>query len=403
MINKRFLNFKKYSTFLSRKNDIPQDAIVFIQDKPCIWARGKEYVCDGPYSSNIGNNVLNFRNVNNDIVFTITQNNGVLTLRDSDGNELSTEYVSKNQFDNFQRSINSRLDTKVDSIYITDVATQNDIINYLSDYQRKLIARSGIRINSNNEISCTLDTSVYEVVSELPEGDDINPNKFYIRQEENEGETIFVQYKWDEDSNDFISFGRIQPTITLSEYITRDEAGRSFAPKGQYITDVQFDRTIDVINQRFSADRDDIDDIYRQFENYLTTEKAEQVYQQKGDFVLRQDVANALITLQQVIDQKYVLKVDVQNPDGTDFSTTTPVDIPIGNSGNTSSGSSSKMVTLTKSQYQELVQNNLVEQDVYYFTYEGESPNTDWHFGDSFPITFTENWEFGGTFPITLT
>jgi hypothetical protein len=38
--------------------------------------------------------------------------------------------------------------------------------------------------------------------------------------------------------------------------------------------------------------------MYRQFENYLTTEKAEQVYQQKGDFALRQDVADALTRLQ---------------------------------------------------------------------------------------------------------
>lgn len=418
MINKRFLNFKTYNGFLAKKDQISEDSIVFIQDKPCIWARGKEYVCDGPYSSNIQNNVLNFRNVNNSIVFTITQNNGVLTLRDSDGNELSTEYVSKNQFDNFQRSINSRLDTKVDSIYITDAATQNDIINYLSDYQRKLIARSGIRINANNEISCTLDTSVYEVVSELPEGDDINPNKFYIKQEQNEGETIFVQYKWDEDSNGFVSFGRIQPTITLSEYITRDEAGRSFAPKGQYITDVQFDRTIDVINQRFSADRDDIDDIYRQFENYLTTEKAEQVYQQKGDFALRQDVADALTRLQQVIDQKYVLKADVYHNQDVDWSSSTPVDIPVNQSDNGSSddepsnnepsngGSncdcSSKMVTLTASQYAQLVEDNLVQQDVYYFTYEGEAPSAGWQFGGAFPITFTENWAFGQAFPITL-
>jgi hypothetical protein len=53
MINKRFLNFKTYNGFLAKKDQIHEDSIVFIQDKPCIWARGKEYVCDGPYSSNI--------------------------------------------------------------------------------------------------------------------------------------------------------------------------------------------------------------------------------------------------------------------------------------------------------------------------------------------------------------
>lgn len=63
-----------------------------------------------------------------------------------------------------------------------------------------------------------------------------------------------------------------------------------------------------------------------------------------------------------------------------------------------------KMVTLSASAYQYLVDNDLVDRNTYYFTYEGEDvPEGDtWHFGDPFPIIFTETWEFGGTFPITL-
>lgn len=65
----------------------------------------------------------------------------------------------------------------------------------------------------------------------------------------------------------------------------------------------------------------------------------------------------------------------------------------------------SKMVTLSVSAYQYLVDNNLVDRNTYYFTYEGEDiPEGDtWHFGDPFPIILTDNWAFGGTFPITLT
>lgn len=64
----------------------------------------------------------------------------------------------------------------------------------------------------------------------------------------------------------------------------------------------------------------------------------------------------------------------------------------------------SKMVTLSASAYQYLVENNLVDRNTYYFTYEGEDePSGDtWHFGDAFPIVLTDNWAFGGTFPITL-
>jgi hypothetical protein len=49
-INFRFLNYKHYTSFKAALDDdrISSDSIVFIQDKPCIWARGKEYVCDGP-------------------------------------------------------------------------------------------------------------------------------------------------------------------------------------------------------------------------------------------------------------------------------------------------------------------------------------------------------------------
>lgn len=57
--DKRFLNYKKYDNFQRDLNngDIPEDAIVFIQDKGCIWARGKEY-----FGSNDGQSITNLDN-----------------------------------------------------------------------------------------------------------------------------------------------------------------------------------------------------------------------------------------------------------------------------------------------------------------------------------------------------
>ena len=683
MINKRFLNFKTYNGFLAKKDQIAEDSIVFIQDKPCIWARGKEYVCDGPYSAKADDGLFQFKNGKNEVIFTISQNNGILTLTDSKGNTIDTEYVSKLQFDAANRETNQKItnieNSKASKTDIATLATQNDIIDSLAEYQRKLIAGSGIRINANEEISCTLDTDVYEVVDEFPTGDDINPNKFYIKQEQSGNDTVFVQYKWDSASQDWISFGRVQPTISLEKYITRDEAARSFAPKGSYVTTTQFERTVDAIDEMFAnidyASSSDISDIYQQMSNYLTasdlndyvttedllelrqfvvdnyvhnsrlytlkegdgeyenpgestgsssttqpstggttiinntitvdtelslsssnplanwaiyaalrkkvdstvlpelarktdlntkadtsllnnyvtkdslnnslnnkqdtltagsgisiedgqisvtldtklfvivdeelpttnidenkiyilrqivngetvytefrrvdnswhevgtkqlsvdlsgyytksesdqryliaegtyltTTEAQQtyqpkrddyvvsediselladiadIYQEKGDFARRQDVADALTRLQQVIDQKYVLKADVYHNQDVDWSSSAPVDIPVNQSDNGSSdddpsssepsngGSncdcSSKMVTLTASQYAQLVEDNLVQQDVYYFTYEGEAPSAGWQFGGAFPITFTETWAFGQAFPITL-
>jgi len=46
------------------------------------------------------------------------------------------------------------------------------------------------------------------------------------------------------------------------------------------------------------------------------------------------------------------------------------------------------MVTLSQQEYQSLVDNNMIDETTYYFTYEGEE--------------ITTNWTFGGTFPITL-
>lgn len=62
------------------------------------------------------------------------------------------------------------------------------------------------------------------------------------------------------------------------------------------------------------------------------------------------------------------------------------------------------LVTLTTSRYQQLVDNGQVDPNVYYFTYEGEDEeeHTGWHFGDTFPVIFTNEWEFNGTFPINL-
>ena len=74
--------------------------------------------------------------------------------------------------------------------------------------------------------------------------------------------------------------------------------------------------------------------------------------------------------------------------------------------GNTISSFGTKMVTLTQEQYQQLVDQGLVERDTYYFTYEGEEgeEGNTWHFGEPFPIVLTNSkWTFGEAFPIILT
>ena len=109
MINRRFLNFKTYNAFIDKLNNHEIDtdnAIVFVQDKSCIWAHGKEYICNGPDSTDIINGTLTFKNSNDDsAVFTITQHGGTLEFRDSSGNTSSATYILKAGFDDTINSI----------------------------------------------------------------------------------------------------------------------------------------------------------------------------------------------------------------------------------------------------------------------------------------------------------
>lgn len=60
------------------------------------------------------------------------------------------------------------------------------------------------------------------------------------------------------------------------------------------------------------------------------------------------------------------------------------------------------MVTLSESQYQTLVNSNLIDNNAYYFIHEEEE--TTWGFGDKFPIILTDGStpDNIGTFPINL-
>lgn len=725
MINKRFLNFKTYNGFLAKKDEIPEDSIVFIQDKPCIWARGKEYICDGPSIASVENDTLTFKNVNDKTIFTLQQNGGVLTIKDSEGNKISATYALKSQLSNVAFSgsyddltntpdpivvdkflesgsenpiennavytalqnkadntalagyvqtstynagmlgkqdtlvagtgiqiykdsitkenvIKSTLDTNVyefvteipdvetadpNKIYILEVnngdgtyryeqyrlrdgqfvsfdvvipevkldeylkqsdadnlyqpkannyvtsedlapyatiqehinpilsalnnyalksyvdnsissiqsnyatkdwvvetfvqksqvyspdisewglpedsetnsptpgngssasnitidreldltslnpvqnnavalaikklqddkADKTNLLNYytktevdsklgsfnsssyitgqevaalIADKQDRLTAGRGISI-VDNEISSTLDTEVYVfVTNQLPSPPNVSANKIYVLETvetvNNEERRTYTQWRWSEDDNDWVELGSVTPEIDLSDYLTKNEASAAYAPKDNYATQVQLTKL-----------REDAYNDLQRKGNYATVEYLEGVLSQNNyvttsdliPYALDQDVnslSQDLDALTSAVTTNYALKQDVTNlrnfvnstyvkiaqlytPDDVldgGWETTTPNDPSNGSSGSSeesgSSNGSPKFVTLTESEYAQLVENNLVQQGVYYFTYEGEAPSTDWHFGDKFPITLTDNWAFGGTFPIRL-
>lgn len=119
-------------------------------------------------------------------------------------------------------------------------------------------------------------------------------------------------------------------------------------------------------------------------------------------------MSRALSVVQQIIDDKYVLKKDVYLPDNAEWSKSDPTAISISgydgetvDDGSGNAGVANKMVTLTEQQYQNLVNRGLVDELTYYFTYEGEEETTNWTFGGTFPVILGGGDSIG-EFPITL-
>ena len=98
----RFLNYKKYSSFQTALRDgrILDDSIVFIQDKNCIWARGKEYVCDGPYTTDTDvDGTVTLKRGDGTVIFKIGQKDGVVSIVDEYGNINRAIYATKDYVD----------------------------------------------------------------------------------------------------------------------------------------------------------------------------------------------------------------------------------------------------------------------------------------------------------------
>lgn len=590
MIKRRFLNFQTYKAFETARDnaEISKESIVFIQDKPCIWAHGKEYVCDGPYTSSINSQSLEFKNGNDKLIFSININNGTITFTDVNGETISekfalettlgkainllreeinkkqnilsagyginiandvisstidgsiyqivtdlpseedanlnkiyilerrvngqyvheqwrvidgvwtaigvaipnvdyeayfnsklkdyalisfvennyqlkgdyatTEYVnetfvrrsevynpkqgewgtdesggtgqaviiqpttsnikvdtalsmaSSNPVEN--RIITRALADKIEQSALDQYAKRTDLnskadkdsvptLAQLDTKQDKLTAGDGISI-TGNVISSTIDTNMWIIVDELPEEPNINQNKVYLKEEEVDGDAVYVEYRY--RNGEWIASGQRTPQVDLSDYLTSSQV------QDTYLTKSDASSTYQPVGNY--ADADAVESTYQKKGDYVEYDTLEAIrlnidatFQKRGSYALAKDVSNALLALQTIIDQKYVLKKDVYNPLNMEFSSSDPAQITIGSQngdGSTGGGATgaSNMVTLTTSQYAALVRANAIDQNTYYFTYE----ETTWGFGDRFPVIFTDGdtSDSIGTFPINL-
>lgn len=300
MINYRFLNYKRYSTFLSNLDQISNDSVVFIQDKCCIWARGQLYKCGGAGSGSIADNSLIFKDSDNNVQFTIIQDGDTLILRDSNGNESRVRYALQSDItalNNQIQSINNRIDHS-DSAVVDNLSDLNDVINDLrASKQDKLVAGSGIELQPLGDvvqISSTIDSEVYVIVQELPSTQTANPNKIYILETANgDGTYRYVQYRLRDGQ--WASFDTVTPTINLSGYLKSSDAANTYQIKGSYLT------AIDLIPYVKTSD---LSELTNNLNNYITLEFAENTYQKTGDYITKEYALNT-----------FVKQIDVYTPD----------------------------------------------------------------------------------------
>ena len=115
----------------------------------------------------------------------------------------------------------------------------NDIAktSNLDDKQNKLTAGDGINIDENNTISCTLDTSLYKVVTTLP--DKGEENKIYLVQSEDTEEyNIYNEYAYVNGA--WEALGKYKATIDLTPYAKKEDIPADYVSYNeQSLTDAQ--------------------------------------------------------------------------------------------------------------------------------------------------------------------
>lgn len=351
MINRRFLNYKLYSSFLRDLNDeqISQDAIVFIQDEshPCIWTHGKEY------TSNIGKTslsegILTFDDGYGNTVFTIEQTDGKIIITDSSGNKYTTDYSVDDELDATSvrpvenRAITKALDLKANLSDLNDYLREDDFDNHLppalkggnyieikddnsinwtlsmdkllsststnpvenkaiynkiqnvsdsipgeDDYQKPLIAGDGIDI-TDNTISCTLDTNVFIVLTQEEFELLENPSPYKIYIViEPNGDDTYRFTEYVYRNGQWITLNTATAEVDLSSYYTKNQSDLRYQPIGDYI------------------DGDWIEEnILPLFNDYYTKQESDLRYQPIGDYATKNWVTKNFVKREEVYTPK---------------------------------------------------------------------------------------------------
>ena len=124
--------------------------------------------------------------------------------------------------------------------YLSGVITDEALEEILKTKQDKLIAGEGISISEDNVISCTIDTSLFRMVDELPSLEEAETNKIYLlRKENNIGELqsyteYIVTIKVDEEGKEIKEWekiGEYDLSIELAPYLKIEDAEKTYVKK----------------------------------------------------------------------------------------------------------------------------------------------------------------------------
>jgi hypothetical protein len=124
--------------------------------------------------------------------------------------------------------------------YLSGVITDEALKEILKTKQDKLIAGEGISISEDNVISCTIDTSLFRMVDELPSLDEAETNKIYLlKKENNVGELqsyteYIVSVTVDEEGiehREWEKIGEYDMSIELAPYLKIEDAEKTYVKK----------------------------------------------------------------------------------------------------------------------------------------------------------------------------
>lgn len=147
--------------------------------------------------------------------------------------EVSNTYLSKTDASNtyqtsqqVQNIVNNVVYGDADGGTGTVVTTQN-LATTLSGYQPKLTAGTGISIE-NNTVACTLDTSLYQVVSSLPSTG--AANKIYLVSNGTSGtQNVYTEYAYVSDK--WEKMGEYKADVDLTPYLKSADASTTYLSK----------------------------------------------------------------------------------------------------------------------------------------------------------------------------